>query len=149
MQLSCCAALHLCVAILNSAKPKELKQINKLKPQTQKLGQKSAFTGLRMFLCIYPLLFNLSHFALASAHRSVPLFKTKSQTILLSKVFLIPFTPRMNGNCLDAPAFLPVCMLACCVYRTLQVSSEKQNGVFKTRDRGKTRQQSHCSSVPR
>lgn len=61
MQLSCCAALHLCVAILNSAKPKELKQINKLKPQTQKLGQKSGlFTGLRMVLCIYPLVFKLT-----------------------------------------------------------------------------------------
>lgn len=58
IQLSCCAALHLCVAILNSAKPRELKQINKLKPQIQKLGQKSVlFTGLKMFLCIYPLLF--------------------------------------------------------------------------------------------
>lgn len=54
IQLSCCAVLQLCVAILNSAKPWELKRINTLKPQILELGQKPVlFIGLKRLLSIY------------------------------------------------------------------------------------------------
>lgn len=57
IQLSCCAVLHLYVAILNPAKPWELKRIDKLTPQTLELGQKPVlFIGLKRLLSIYPSL---------------------------------------------------------------------------------------------